>query len=37
MSDAPADVIDVALRVAEALDNVGARYFVGGSLASSII
>lgn len=36
MSDRPEDVIDVALRVAEALESVGARYFVGGSLASSL-
>jgi hypothetical protein len=36
MSGNPEDVIDVALRVAEALDSVGARYFVGGSLASSL-
>lgn len=30
------DAIDVALRVAEALEAVGAGYFLGGSLASSI-
>ncbi len=36
MSDRPEDVIDVALRVARALESVGARYFVGGSLASSL-
>lgn len=36
MSDRPEDVIDVALRVAKALESVGARYFVGGSLASSL-
>jgi len=36
VSDRPEDVIDVALRVAEALESVGARYFVGGSLASSL-
>lgn len=36
MSDRPEDVIDVALRVAEALESVGGRYFVGGSLASSL-
>jgi hypothetical protein len=30
------DAIDVALRVARALETAGARYFVGGSLASSI-
>ena len=29
-------VIDVALRVAEALESIGAEYFLGGSLASSI-
>lgn len=36
MSDSPEDVIDVALRVARALESVGASYFVGGSLASSL-
>jgi hypothetical protein len=36
MSDQPDDVLEVALRVAAALDAVGARYFVGGSLASSV-
>ena len=36
MSDAFEDVVEIALRVAEALEKVGARYFVGGSLASSI-
>ena len=36
MSDTLEDVVDIALRVAEALEKVGARYFVGGSLASSI-
>ena len=36
MSDRTEDVIDVALRVAEALESVGACYFVGGSLASSL-
>ena len=30
------DALDVALRVAEALDAVGAEYFVGGSVASSL-
>jgi hypothetical protein len=30
------DAIDVALRVADALESVGATYFVGGSLASSL-
>jgi len=30
------DAIDVALRVAAALEKVGAGYFLGGSLASSI-
>lgn len=29
-------VIDVALRVADALESIGAEYFLGGSLASSI-
>jgi hypothetical protein len=33
---APVDVIDVALLVARALDEVGAEYFVGGSVASSL-
>jgi hypothetical protein len=36
MSDRLEDIVDVALRVAEALEKVGASYFVGGSLASSI-
>jgi len=36
MNDGSEDVIDMALRVAEALGRVGASYFVGGSLASSI-
>jgi hypothetical protein len=36
LSDSPEDVIDVALRVARALESVGATYFVGGSLASSL-
>ena len=36
MSDRLEDVVDIALRVAEALEKVGASYFVGGSLASSI-
>jgi hypothetical protein len=30
------DVLDVALLVAKALDAVGADYFVGGSVASSL-
>jgi hypothetical protein len=30
------DAIDVALKVAAALETVGAQYFIGGSLASSI-
>ncbi len=30
------DVLEVALRIAQALESVGARYFVGGSLASSM-
>lgn len=30
------DAISIALRVADALENVGATYFVGGSLASSL-
>jgi hypothetical protein len=36
MTERAEDVIDVALRVAEALESVGAVYFVGGSLASSL-
>jgi len=36
MSERPEDVIDVALRIAQALESVGATYFVGGSLASSL-
>jgi hypothetical protein len=36
MNDSFEDVIDVALRVAKALESVGACYFVGGSLASSL-
>jgi hypothetical protein len=36
MADAIQEVLDVALRVAEALEAVGARYFIGGSLASSM-
>jgi hypothetical protein len=35
-ADAAFDVIDVALRVATSLEAVGAKYFVGGSLASSL-
>jgi hypothetical protein len=35
MSDRLEDVVDIALQVAEALEKVGASYFVGGSLASS--
>jgi hypothetical protein len=31
MSDRLEDVVDIALRVAEALEKVGAFYFVGGS------
>jgi hypothetical protein len=31
-----ADVIDIALRVARAIESVGGSYFVGGSLASSL-
>ena len=30
------DAVEVALRVAEALESVDAGYFVGGSLASSL-
>jgi hypothetical protein len=36
MSESLQDVIEVALRVGEALESVGASYFVGGSLASSL-
>jgi len=36
MSDRIEDVVDIALRVAEALEKVGASSFVSGSLASSI-
>lgn len=36
MSERPEDIVDIALRVGEALEKVGASYFVGGSLASSI-
>jgi hypothetical protein len=31
-----ADALDVALLVAKALEEVGAEYFVGGSVASSL-
>ena len=31
-----ADALDVALLVASALESVGAEYFVGGSVASSL-
>jgi hypothetical protein len=31
-----ADAIDVALRVAAAIEDVGGQYFVGGSVASSL-
>jgi len=36
MSDGVDDVIDVAFRIAQALESAGATYFIGGSLASSI-
>lgn len=36
MTETSNDILDVALLVAQALNGVGARYFVGGSLASSI-
>ncbi len=36
MTDPGEGIIDVALRVADALEVVGAAYFLGGSLASSI-
>ena len=35
-SPAHIDALDVALRVAWALEAVGAEYFVGGSVASSL-
>jgi hypothetical protein len=35
-ADSPEDVIDVALKVASALTIVGAEYFIGGSVASSL-
>ena len=35
-SVAGADALDVALRVAAAIESVGGAYFVGGSLASSL-
>lgn len=31
-----ADIVEVALRVAAAIEGVGGRYFVGGSFASSV-
>ncbi len=36
MTETADNILDVALMVAQALEAVGARYFVGGSLASSI-
>ncbi len=35
-SDAAVDALDVALRVARAIEALGGAYFVGGSLASSL-
>jgi hypothetical protein len=35
-SGLPSDALDVALLVAHALEEVGAEYFVGGSVASSL-
>lgn len=35
-SPANSDALDIALRVARALEAVGAEYFVGGSVASSL-
>lgn len=32
----PADALDIALRVAKAIEAVEGRYFIGGSLASSV-
>jgi hypothetical protein len=34
--DEPADAIEIALRVARAIEAAGGAYFVGGSLASSL-
>jgi len=31
-----ADIVDVAWRVASALEAIGANYFIGGSVASSL-
>lgn len=36
MTEATDDVIDVALRVASAIEESGGTYFVGGSVASSV-
>ena len=36
MSDPASDAVDVALRVAAAIETVGGEYFVGGSIASSL-
>ena len=36
MPSAPVDPIDVTLRVAAAIERTGGKYFVGGSLASSL-
>lgn len=36
MTEQAEDALDVALRVAAALEAVGAAYFIGGSLASSL-
>jgi hypothetical protein len=36
MTDAVADAVGVALRVASAIESAGGEYFVGGSLASSL-
>lgn len=36
MSDGPLDPLQVAVRVGTALESVGAAYFLGGSLASSL-
>ena len=36
MADAIVEALDVALRVAQAPDDLGIPYFLGGSLASSV-
>ncbi len=36
MTSEDEDALDVAFRVAAAVERVGGRYFVGGSIASSV-